>query len=188
MLRIKLLAVTGLSVAVPSLTDFLFAPGSSTPSVPADQPVSDDSLDTTNIQSAALAAAREHRVDPNVVLSVMEAESCFQTGAVSPRGAVGLMQIRPETARELGYDARNWRENILAGTAYLGILLTRYRSDRNGVELAIAAYNAGPGAVARYKGVPPFKETRTYVKRVIDRYRLAQRQRYFLPVPALVAD
>jgi soluble lytic murein transglycosylase-like protein len=109
-----------------------------------------------------------------MVLSILEAESEFQADAVSPSGAVGPMQVMPETARELGYDPGKWQENIQAGTVYLGMLLSRYHHHKNGVELALAAYNAGPNAVRKHRGVPPFRETRMYVRRVLNRYKAAK--------------
>ena len=111
-----------------------------------------------------------HGIDPAVVLSIIKAESGFRADAVSPKGALGLMQLMPETAAELGYDPNIPEENIQAGTQYVSWLLSRYKNRRNGFSLAIAAYNAGPGNVDRYRGVPPFAETRTYVKRVMSYY------------------
>jgi soluble lytic murein transglycosylase-like protein len=124
------------------------------------------------VRNVVLEAAREHRVDPAFVESVISAESEFQCDAVSPRGALGLMQVMPETAEELGYDARDWEQNIEAGTAYLGILLRKYSHYPNKVQMALAAYNAGPGTVERYRGIPPFRATRTYIHRVLSHYRL----------------
>ena len=164
MLRTKLLAATGLALLGPGAALF----------VSPDQPeftAVDTKPDRGAVRSAVLFAARIHRVDPAVVQSVMEAESSFRSDAVSPKGAMGLMQLMPETARELGFDPAHWQQNIHAGTMYLGILLRRYRHEKNGVQMAVAAYNAGPGNVARYGGIPPFRETRTYVRRVMSRYR-----------------
>lgn len=175
LLRLKLLTVTGLSFVVPTATNCLINQGTASPAVPSDPPASDSVVNVSEIEAVALDAAREHQVDPKMVLSIIAAESCFQRDAVSTKGALGLMQIKPETARDLGYDARKWRENVVAGTRYIGILLSRYRSSKNSFELALAAYNAGPAAVTRYNGVPPFKETRRYVRRVLDYYRSAQR-------------
>lgn len=126
---------------------------------------------TFSIEQTVDEAAEAHRVDPAVLKSVIKAESGFEIGAVSPKGAIGLMQLMPETAEEFGYDARDPEENVHAGAAYLSVLIRRYRHKRNGLQLAIAAYNAGPGNVERYRGVPPFRETRTYVKRVLGYYR-----------------
>jgi soluble lytic murein transglycosylase-like protein len=94
------------------------------------------------------------------------AESNFVSGAVSPAGAIGLMQLMPETAREYGADAAIPQQNVDAGTCYLRFLMNKYRKSANSLTRVIAAYNAGPGAVDRYHGVPPFRETRRYVARV----------------------
>jgi soluble lytic murein transglycosylase-like protein len=123
-----------------------------------------------SIDQTVREAAAEHRVDPAFIKSIIHAESSFQLDAISPKGAIGLMQLMPETAQELGYDPTNPKENIHAGTAYLSYLMNLYRHRKNGLQLAVAAYNAGPGNVARYRGIPPFRETRTYVKRVMHYY------------------
>jgi len=110
----------------------------------------------------------EHRIDVDLLASVIKAESGGQVKAVSRTGARGLMQLMPGTAAELGVkDAFVAEQNIAGGTAYLDQLLTRYKDD---LQKALAAYNAGPGAVDRYHGVPPFRETREYVTRVILEY------------------
>jgi hypothetical protein len=107
-------------------------------------------------------------IRPDVVRAVIQAESGFNPRARSPMGAVGLMQLMPGTAAELGVvDPLDPSENIRGGVAYLGRLLTRYGND---LELALAAYNAGPAAVERYGfRVPPFAETRGYVSRITSR-------------------
>ncbi len=113
-------------------------------------------------------AARKHRLPEAFVKSIVAAESAFQTDAVSPKGALGLMQVMPETASEMGLDASVPAQNIEAGTAYLAALVRRYRAtSRDWLRHAIAAYNAGPGNVDHYRGVPPFRETRAYVTRVL---------------------
>jgi hypothetical protein len=113
-------------------------------------------------------AADRNRVDGLLLAAVVEAESRFAPTAVSPRGAVGLMQLMPATGAM--YDAGDLRDphvNLDVGSRYLGSLIELYDGD---LELALAAYNAGPAAVERYDGVPPFAETRAYVKRVLARY------------------
>jgi soluble lytic murein transglycosylase-like protein len=109
-------------------------------------------------------AAARHNLSPDLVRAVIRAESGFNPRAVSSKGAMGLMQLMPATARELGVsDPFHPGQNIRGGVAYLARLLTRY--DQN-LELALAAYNAGPGTVERYGSVPPYRETRDYVKRI----------------------
>jgi len=126
-----------------------------------------------NLRTLAAAAARRHGIDPELVLAVVGVESAFQPEAVSPKGAQGLMQLMPETAASLGVkDALDPAENLDAGVRHLGSLLTLYGGD---VTRALAAYNAGQGAVARHGGVPPFRETRAYVRKVLERYEETRR-------------
>ncbi|MGH9614572.1 MAG: lytic transglycosylase domain-containing protein [Bryobacteraceae bacterium] len=118
-------------------------------------------------------AAREAQLPPELVDSVVRAESGYRSGAVSRKGAVGLMQLMPGTAKALHADARDPAQNIYAGTMYLRELLARYQNSDHQVSQALAAYNAGPGAVDKYHGVPPYRETREYVNRVLNRYNKA---------------
>ncbi len=111
------------------------------------------------------SASDQHQVDPDLIRSVIKAESGFNPRAVSPKGAQGLMQLMPGTANQLGVkDAFAPGENIEGGTRYLRDLLVLYNND---MAKALAAYNAGPQRVAQYKGVPPYRETHAYVARVI---------------------
>jgi len=112
--------------------------------------------------------AQRYKVDSHLVKAVIAQESCFRNQAVSPAGAVGLMQLMPKTADWLGVKQINnpW-QNLRAGIRYLGQLKRRFESD----ELALAAYNAGPGNVRRYKGIPPFSETQHYVQKVMQNYQ-----------------
>ena len=113
-------------------------------------------------------AGAQHNIDEDLLASVVRAESGGQVRAVSRTGARGLMQLMPATASAMGVDdAFRPDQNISGGTAYLDSLLTRYH---NNVALALAAYNAGPGAVDKYHGVPPYRETREYVARVIREF------------------
>jgi soluble lytic murein transglycosylase-like protein len=116
------------------------------------------------------AAAKKHGLPPNFVHSVVSAESGYQTNAVSPRGAIGLMQLMPGTAQAFGADPHDPAQNVEAGAAYLRALLIKYDGDSR---RALAAYNAGPGAVAKYNGVPPYAETQTYIERVLREYQKA---------------
>ena len=110
---------------------------------------------------------RKHGVDSRLVMAVIEVESGFNSKAVSRAGAQGLMQIMPQTQQELGLESPfEAKANIEAGIRYLKMLMDRF-SD---LSLVLAAYNAGPGAVERYKGIPPFPETQDYVRRVMANY------------------
>ena len=118
-------------------------------------------------------AARTHGVDPRLVAAVASRESAWNPNAVSPAGACGIMQLMPATARFLGLaDLFDPRANIFAGTHYLRTLLDTFHGD---LDLALAAYNAGPGAVQKYNGVPPYRETQQYVKIVRASYERALR-------------
>jgi soluble lytic murein transglycosylase-like protein len=113
-------------------------------------------------------AGAQHHLDPDLLASVVHAESDDRTHAVSPVGARGLMQLMPATAKDLGVrDSFAAEQNIAGGTAYLDALLMYYHED---IALALAAYNAGPAAVNRYHGIPPYAETRRYVERVIHEF------------------
>lgn len=112
------------------------------------------------------AAAVAQALDPALLEAVAWAESRFRHEALSPKGATGVMQLMPETARELGVDRFDLVQNIAGGAAYLGGMMRRFGGNRS---LALAAYNAGPGAVLRYGGVPPFAETQAYVAQILAR-------------------
>jgi hypothetical protein len=120
-------------------------------------------------------AAERYGLPVSLVESVARAESGFRADAVSPKGAIGLMQLMPGTAAELNANPYDPHENADAGVRYLRDLLMKYMHHDYQVEMALAAYNAGPGAVDKYKGIPPYRETQNYVRRVIDTKRKLER-------------
>jgi len=113
--------------------------------------------------------ARRKQLDPDLVRAVIQVESAYRPGALSQKGAMGLMQLMPETAQELSVDDP-WDpgQNVRGGTDYLRYLIDLFGGK---LELALAGYNAGPTAVERYGGIPPYQETRNYVERVMRIYR-----------------
>jgi soluble lytic murein transglycosylase len=114
------------------------------------------------------SAADRHSIDPDLIRAVIKAESGFNSNARSHKGALGLMQLMPETARLHNVtDILNPSDNIDGGIRHLKLLLSRYQGD---LELSLAAYNAGIKAVEKYGGIPPFAETREYVRRVLQYY------------------
>ena len=129
-------------------------------------------LNTQAYAAEIRAASRRYGVEEAIVRAIIHAESAYRPHVVSPKNAQGLMQLIPATAKRFGVrDAFDPAQNIDGGVQYLAFLLKRYQND---LTLAAAAYNAGEGAVDRFKGVPPYKETRNYVVRVgqlADRYR-----------------
>ena len=150
----------------------LIAYGEATPHRGTDQCSSDGlrwALDG-QIVDAVAEAAKEHSLDRDLVYAVIHAESRFNPNAVSLRGAKGLMQLMPSTALSLGVkNPYSIKENVSAGSRYLSSLLDKYDGD---IELALAAYNAGPANVSRFnKTVPPFRATRAYVKQVVCNYK-----------------
>ncbi|MFH1351464.1 MAG: lytic transglycosylase domain-containing protein [Pseudomonadota bacterium] len=122
-----------------------------------------------------IQASRTFKVDSSLIKAVIKAESDFDHKAVSHKGAKGLMQLMPDTANDMDVgNPLNPEENILGGTRYLGLLLERFKNNKT---LALAAYNAGPEKVEYYRGVPPYPETKTFIKRVLDYYRKYQNDR-----------
>jgi soluble lytic murein transglycosylase-like protein len=121
------------------------------------------------------AAAAKHRVPAAFLKSIMAAESNFDADAISRCGAIGLMQLMPATAELYGADPHVPEQNVDAAARYLRYLMDRYKGRRDRVRRVIAAYNAGPGAVDRYRGVLPYRETRQYVTRVLTFLRRFQR-------------
>lgn len=122
-------------------------------------------------QEQILAAAKQHNIDPALVHAVIQVESNYNARALSPKGAVGLMQVMPATGERYGVNAKDLSKplhNIRAGTRYLADLLKMFSGD---VKLALAGYNAGEGAVLKYgKRIPPYRETQAYVPRVLAFY------------------
>ena len=138
----------------------------SVPSAPVAAPEPPESLD-----AFIKTLAAQSGLPPELIHSVIAAESAYDPAAVSPKGAVGLMQLMPQTARELRVEDRaDPKENVRGGTEYLKQLLDRYQAAPDALPLALAAYNAGPAVVERYNGVPPYRETRLFVRRVIERF------------------
>ncbi len=114
------------------------------------------------------AAAKRNGLPAGFVHSVVKAESGYNVAALSPKGAIGLMQLMPGTAQAHNADPHDPAQNVEAGAAYLRELLIKYDGD---ARRALAAYNAGPGAVDKYNGVPPYSETQTYIERVLKNYK-----------------
>lgn len=114
------------------------------------------------LRAAAVAAAKRHGIPPALFLRLVHQESRWRVRAVSPKGAIGLAQLMPATARMLGVNPWDPVQNLEGGARYLAAQYRRFRSWR----LALAAYNAGPEAVARHGGVPPYRETRAYIAHV----------------------
>ena len=130
-------------------------------------------------QSSITEASRLHGVNENLIKSVITAESCFKVRARSHKGARGLMQLMPATARRFGVkNSYSSHQNIRAGAEYLRWLLDRYKGN---VHFALAGYNAGEGKVDRYGGIPPYKETREYVRRVMGVYKTLHSKRNYSP-------
>ncbi len=122
------------------------------------------SSDIIHIKKIVDEASKKYSVPKKLIYGIIKAESNFNPHALSKAGAVGVMQLMPQTALEMGAEnIWNIRENVMAGVKYISSLINRFKNEK----MAIAAYNAGPSNVQRYKGVPPFKETKNYVKKVL---------------------
>ncbi len=128
-----------------------------------------EKIQTQTLNKAINSSSKTYRIDPNLVKAVIKAESDFDPMAISPAGAVGLMQLMPKTAEQLNvFDPFNPEENIEAGVRYLSYLLDSFDGD---LSMSLAAYNAGENRVRRHKTIPPFEETHTYIKKVLGYYR-----------------
>ncbi len=124
----------------------------------------------SNIEGAIKTAATAHNVDPLLIKAIARVESCFDPHAVSIAGAQGLMQLMPATAAELNVTQPfNKLQSLMGGAQYIAKMLKQFDGS---LELALAAYNAGPGTVRRYGGIPPYKETQRYVVKVKEHYKL----------------
>ncbi len=142
-------------------------PASVTPD-PAPKPATQAKLTPADLREMLSRAGAAHNLDVDLLASVIKAESDGNSRAVSPAGAEGLMQLMPATAADLGVkDSFQAEQNVRGGSTYLDALLTRYHDN---LALALAAYNAGPEAVVKYHGIPPYHETRVYIARVIHEF------------------
>ncbi len=156
------------------------------PAIPV-EPAAHEVLTAGELHEVLTGAGATHHLDVDLLASVVHAESAGRVHARSRVGAQGLMQLMPATAATLGvHDPYAPTENVGGGAAYLDSLLTRYHDN---LALALAAYNAGPGAVARWHGVPPYVETRRYVARIIREFNMlyAARQAHSLHAVAEAA-
>jgi soluble lytic murein transglycosylase-like protein len=127
-------------------------------------------------QELVTRAAIHAGLPPAIVRSIAKAESNFEQNAISPKGAIGLMQLMPKTAAALNANPLDPEQNAEAGAEYLRDLLEKYQNDPHQVSKAVAAYNAGPAAVDKYHGVPPYSETIQYVNRVLKQYEKEQKK------------
>ena len=139
-------------------------------SVPVEVPVSKPELQEDPLESAAV----KHGLPPSFIRSVAKTESAFNPKAVSPKGAIGMMQLMPQTAQALGVDPHDVQQNAEGGARLLRDLLIQYKDHPDQVRMALAAYNAGSGAVKKYNGIPPYWETQNYVEKVIRNYTQAK--------------
>ncbi len=149
-----------------------YTPPAPAPVVPAAPTAAPEQ--TLTPQQLVTQAAVHAGLPPAIVHSIARAESGYREDAVSPKGAIGLMQLMPKTAAELDADPHDPTQNAEAGARYLRDLLEKYENDPHQVSKAVAAYNAGPAAVDKYHGIPPYPETIQYVNRVLKQYEKEQ--------------
>jgi len=168
----------GGSTTIPTALIAEFEVDDYVPPPPPPEPPAADPRPADLVTLVREAAAR-HGVAAELVHSVIATESAYNPHAVSPKGALGLMQLMPDTARDLNVsNAFDPAENINGGAAYLRQMLERYAPFRNQLQRALAAYNAGPGKVDLYGGMPPYRETIDFVSRVLSRLESFRKQRY----------
>jgi soluble lytic murein transglycosylase-like protein len=161
-----------------SETDYVDIPTSEIAEITSsEEPIAPEVKPQPTLNEIVNAASDKHQIDADLINSVIHAESAFNPKARSPKGALGLMQLMPSTATQLGVkDAYDPAANVDAGTHFLHELLVKYNGD---MIKALAAYNAGPGRVRQFNGVPPYHETRTYVARIVKEFnekKLAQQK------------
>jgi soluble lytic murein transglycosylase-like protein len=176
--HIRLFLTPSTLSAEPSTANFIDLPTQSiaateilpdpVPALPAAAPATPPAA-VVDIPTLLAAAGTQHNIDAELLASIVHTESGFRANAVSRTGARGLMQLMPGTAQQLGVaDSFQPSQNIAGGSTYFDDLLTRYHDN---LALALAAYNAGPAAVDRYHGIPPYRETRAYVARVMLEFK-----------------
>ena len=166
--RVRLFLTTGEDSSYIDLPTSEIESVATLPDPPA-TPAKTASAANADVRSLLSHAGEQHDIDVELLASVVHAESAGRANAVSRTGAQGLMQLMPQTAHNLGVkDSFQPDQNINGGTTYLDALLTRYHDN---LALALAAYNAGPAAVDKYHGIPPYRETRAYVARVMTEFK-----------------
>jgi len=173
----------------PAPTTTSAAPVAAQPALPVGNPepgrTASSPLTPEEMREMLTRAGKLHNIYPDLLASVVQAESNGNVRAVSRAGAEGLMQLMPGTASMMGvHNSFSPDENISGGTAYLDALLTRYHDD---IKLAVAAYNAGPAAIDRYHGIPPYTETHAYVARVISEFNRRKRAAQSIHASLVVA-
>jgi len=161
-------------------------PAPNVPKAPAIAITKAKPLDAKALNEVINSISDRHQIDPDLINSVIHAESGFNSHAVSPKGARGLMQLMPQTANQLGVNnSFDPKDNVEGGTRYLRELLEQYNFD---IVKALAAYNAGPQRVQQYHGVPPYYETRAYIARIIREFnkkKLAEKKAAAAKAPAV---
>lgn len=159
-----------LEFAASTVSEYQLEEKAPAPPAVAETPVAALTRVAADPRQLVTEAAFHQGLPSAIVHSVAKVESNYDPKAVSPKGARGIMQLMPATARKLEADADDPRQNVEAGARYLRELLIKYQNDPEPVRRALAAYNAGSGAVDKYKGVPPYPETQLYVERVLQQY------------------